>query len=282
MSWMTRLAGSVGRMGLAGEDDLDRAIRVAHEPLEAVHVAEDHRGPLVRREAAGEADRQARRVERRASSSVSVRRRLTVTAELAAQPPAGEDRELELLALMGLPQLVVGDRDRGVPTSGWCRSCRRGRRGPHRDTARAGRARGEPSQVGGWTPLVMPRIGRSMTAVPGRVGRRRVELAHRVRPVREAEAERGHVELPLVAVDAPADLEDAVERARRRSRAGRRRRRAARPPGGRDRPRSARCPPRPGVWIVKTLSRFTRANGVVEVGPRRRRARASVRRGGRR
>ena len=41
-----------------------------------------------------------------ASSGIEDDRRLAVAGELVAEPAAGEDRQLELLALMGLPQLV--------------------------------------------------------------------------------------------------------------------------------------------------------------------------------
>ena len=58
------LAGPVGRVGLAGEDELDRPVGVVDEAGEPVHVGEEERGPLVGGEAAGEADRQDLRIER--------------------------------------------------------------------------------------------------------------------------------------------------------------------------------------------------------------------------
>ena len=51
-----------------------------------------------------------RRLER-----VEDRRRLAVARELAAQPAPGEDRELELLALVGLPQILGRDVGELVP-----------------------------------------------------------------------------------------------------------------------------------------------------------------------
>ena len=54
------------------------------------------------------------RVERRLEL-VEHGRRLAVTGELVAQPPAGEDRQLELLALVGPPQLRVGDARHALP-----------------------------------------------------------------------------------------------------------------------------------------------------------------------
>src|ERR1035437_9708498 len=50
------LAGAVGRMGLPGEDDLDRTVRVPQQPRDAVHIREDQAGALVRREPSGETD----------------------------------------------------------------------------------------------------------------------------------------------------------------------------------------------------------------------------------
>ncbi len=67
---------------------------------------------------------------------------------------------------------------------------RRGRRGRRRGGARAGSAIGAPTQVGPWTPLVMPRISWSMTSVPRRVRGLGVELADRVRAVGQAQARR--------------------------------------------------------------------------------------------
>ena len=55
--------------------------------------------------------------------------------------------------------------------------------------------------------------------LPGRVGGHGVELADGVRAARQAQRERGHVELAGVAVDAEAELEDAARPGRRRHRA---------------------------------------------------------------
>ena len=83
-------------MGLAGEHQLDRPLLVREEAGEAVLVGEDHPGPLVGREAAGEADR--RRDQR--VRELLERARLAVARELGSQPAAREDRELALLAEM--------------------------------------------------------------------------------------------------------------------------------------------------------------------------------------
>ena len=68
-----------------------------------------------------------------------------------------------------------------------------------------GRARdiASPTQVGTWTPFVMPRIGRSRDAAPGRVGRLGMELADGVRAVRQAQREGGHVELTFGSSSTP-------------------------------------------------------------------------------
>ena len=102
------LAGSVGRMGLAREHDLDRALLVPQHARQPLDVAEQQPGPLVGREAAREADGQDVRIERGLELGEH-RRRLAVTRELAAQPPAREMGELALLAEMRVPQVARGD-----------------------------------------------------------------------------------------------------------------------------------------------------------------------------
>ena len=57
------LARPVGRVRLAGEEDLHRALGVGEQLAQAVQVAEQQVGPLVGREAAGEADGQRVGVE---------------------------------------------------------------------------------------------------------------------------------------------------------------------------------------------------------------------------
>ena len=111
------LAGPVRGVRLAGEDDLHRPLLVPQEPREPVEVGEQQGRPLVGREPTREADGQDRRVEHRLEL-LERRRRLAVARELAAQPAAGEDRELQLLALVGLPQLVRRDLGRCDPRTG--------------------------------------------------------------------------------------------------------------------------------------------------------------------
>ena len=57
------LARRVGGVGLAGEHELHRPLGVVEQLAEAVRVGQQQRRPLVRGEAAGEADGQHRRVE---------------------------------------------------------------------------------------------------------------------------------------------------------------------------------------------------------------------------
>ena len=68
------LAGLVGRMRLAGEDDLHRPARGVQDAHQPLGVVEDQLGPLVAGEAAGEADRQRVRIEQRAGGDDARRR----------------------------------------------------------------------------------------------------------------------------------------------------------------------------------------------------------------
>ena len=245
ISWMTCWPGRSAGMGLAREDDLDRPLLVPQEPGQPVDVGEQEAGPLVGREAAGEADRQDVRIERRLER-VEHRRRLAMAGELVAQPAPGEDRQLELLALVGLPQLVGRDARRGAP--------RTGRRSPSRvevvevgsqPVARASRpSRGRPSS-GMWTPFVTPMIPCGGMPSPRRVGGLGMELADGVRARASAAAR-------TRSCRTGPRRRRRRRRARGRGRAARRRSRPAvaleqraRRRAGRGRPRSARCRPRP-------------------------------------
>ena len=63
------LAAVVGRVGLAGDDELHGPLGVEQQALQPLGVAQHQRQPLVRRHAAGEADRQHVGVEDRSTSS---------------------------------------------------------------------------------------------------------------------------------------------------------------------------------------------------------------------
>ncbi len=68
---MNDLPGSSARMGLAGEDDLHRPLRVVEDALEPLRVAEEQGGALVGRKAPCEADGQCVRVEFAAAALTS-------------------------------------------------------------------------------------------------------------------------------------------------------------------------------------------------------------------
>src|SRR5690606_27096461 len=56
------LAALIGRVGLAGEDELDWALRVGQDPGQPIDIAEEQRRALVRRETPGETEREDVRV----------------------------------------------------------------------------------------------------------------------------------------------------------------------------------------------------------------------------
>ena len=242
---MTFCPGSVGRVRLAGEDDLERALGVPQHPGQPVDVGEQQPGPLVGREPAGEADRQDRRVERGIELGQHGRR-LAVAGELAAQPALGEMRELALLAQVRVPQVARRDALDALPEAALLRG------------------RVEVVEVGVEVALEQVRDrgadpGRSVDAVgdaqdlvvrdpgPRPVGGLGVELAHGVGAVGQAQREGRHVELRAVAVRADA-------RARGPCRSARRPPSSSGPATRRTRSASNRSfPAETGVWIVKTL-----------------------------
>src|SRR5690554_7063209 len=67
-----RLAILIGRMSFAGVDDLNGAIRVANQPLEALQVIHDEVGALIGGESSSEADGQDRKSTRLNSSHVRI------------------------------------------------------------------------------------------------------------------------------------------------------------------------------------------------------------------
>ena len=206
------LAGPVGRMGLAGEDELDRPVRVVDQAGEPVDVGEDQRRPLVGGEAAGEADRQDLGIERLLELRER-RRRLAVAGELGQQALPGEDGELALLVQVRLPELAVRDSSDALPE------------------ALGVRLAVEVVEVGVEEALEelahgAADPGRGVDAVRDAEDRRvrpssscQVSLAVSAwsletafAPFDEAQAEGGHVELARVAVDAAPEAEDLVDR----------------------------------------------------------------------
>src|SRR5262245_55112712 len=103
------LAGVVGRMRLAREDDLQRSPGVLQHAKQAIGIAEEEGGALVRREAAGEADRQRFRIEQRAGGEQL--RRLRQAAHPAQSRALADLTDESALQLqVNAPQLVVADR----------------------------------------------------------------------------------------------------------------------------------------------------------------------------
>ena len=100
------LPGPVGRVGLAGDHDLHRALVRRQDAAQALLVAEQQVGALVGREAAREADGQRVGIEH-AAHLAQGRRRLAVAGELAGEAPFEEADHLALLLLVGAPQLRV-------------------------------------------------------------------------------------------------------------------------------------------------------------------------------
>ena len=136
------LARAVVRMRLAGEDELDRHLRVVDERGDRFEVLQDQVGALVGGEAPREADRQ--RVEaQRAAQLRDELRRLAAALGLLRGPPPRDVDQLRLERLVRLPQLAVVDRRRSVPrTPGRRRAAAsRGRGAGRRPAASAARAR---------------------------------------------------------------------------------------------------------------------------------------------
>ena len=240
---------------------------------QAIDVAEQQAGPLVGREPAREADRQDVRVEGapRARPGPPAPRRGGRTGCAAGRARRwassrfwrrwASHRSRAGIALEALPEPAA---------VGWRRRGRRGRRrGP-----RAARRSAAPIQVGPWTPLVMPRIGWSMTPCQVALAVCGMELADGVR----AAGQRGA---------RTRSCRTASGRRRRRARA-RGRARPGTPPASSSGPATRRTrsasnrslPAETGVWIVKTLSRRTVGPGVVERRSGRPRTRGHVRRAG--
>ena len=210
ISWMTCWPGPVCGMGLAGIDDLDRAVGVPEDRAQPVEVAEQEAGPLVRRKAPGEADRQDLRIERRLDV-VENARRFAVASELHPQPAPGEDRQLQLLALVRLPELGRRDILEAVPERPDLallvdvveiradRPTERVADGIARPRRHVDPVRDAPDAV-------------RRNALPRRVGRLCVELADRICVVGQAQREARHVEHGRIALRPHAQREHVVDR----------------------------------------------------------------------
>ena len=122
-----------------------------------------------------------------------------------------EEREFALLAQVRLPQIRCGDTSKALPEAVLARP-RVKRVEVHVEVAREQFEDGcpEPARpvdaVGHGDDVV---VGRAM---PGGVGGVGMELADRIRPVRQTEAEGGHVELATIAIRAQPEVEYALDR----------------------------------------------------------------------
>ncbi len=105
ISWMTCCPGRSAGWALPANTTWTGRFSFQSSRCEPVDIAEEQAGPLVGREAAGEADREDVRIERRLER-IEDDRCLAVAGELVPETAPREDRQLELLALVGLPQLV--------------------------------------------------------------------------------------------------------------------------------------------------------------------------------
>ena len=102
------LSGSVGRMGLAGEDELYRALRVVHDLSKPVKVAEEQGCSLVGGETTGKTDGQGIVAEPFLDGDNLLRS--IVGAELRIRESLLDSLgELTLHLLAGLPNFLIGN-----------------------------------------------------------------------------------------------------------------------------------------------------------------------------
>ena len=246
---------------------------------EPVDVAEQEARPLVGREPPGEADRQDVRVERRLER-VEHRRRLAVPGELVAEAAPGEDRQLQLLALVRLPQLVGRDLVEALPEAAAAALARRGCRGPPGRPSPSVSPIAWPTQLGVWMPFVTPPIpcgaidrhvasavsawswltAFAVARQPEREARSCRTGPRRRRRPSPARAPRSSGTPPVCGRPSPSSSGPATRRTRSVAKRS--------------------LPAETGVWIVKTLSARTRSQGVVERRAGRRRTRGPAPRAG--
>ena len=261
------LAGAVGRVGLAGEDDLDRTLLVPQQLRQPLDVGEEQAGPLVRREAAGKADRQDLRVERRLREHRATRRRLAVAGELVPQPAAGRRSAApSFCRWCASHSSVAGIASSALPEpAGLARASRSSRSASRCLVQCPADLVADPA---GHVDAVRDRRGsrsarcRDHVAVGG-LG---VEAADGVRAVRSGAGERGHVELVGSASTPSPSSRTASTGTPPVDRAAVAVEERSGDAAHEVRCRSARCRPTTGVWIVKTLLDRTRSQRLVERG----------------
>ncbi len=202
------LTGTVRGVSLAGEHDLHRPLRIMDQPRQALLVREQQGRALVRGEAPSEADGQHVRIEGLGQSRQG-RRWLAVTGELVEQPAPREVGQLQLLALMGLPQTLVLDALETLPEAVVGQV---GVEGVQLHAQSGIEVADRPAQPAGR----MHAVGDAQDGLvdhgrPGRVGRLGMEPADRVGAAGEAQGEGRHIELPGVVIHAATQLQDAFQ-----------------------------------------------------------------------
>ncbi len=212
------LAGLVGRMRLAGEDELNRPAGGRQDADQTFGVVEDEFGPLVAGEAARESDGQRARIEQRAGRD-DARGGDVLFFPALARALAQEREEVGAKRLARLPEPLVRDaNERPSHTAG---SSTRSRQSGGQELVEEGRhlerepgghmnAVGDgpdrPLLVGEARPDGRPHVARDLA----------VQLADAVDEVRRAKGERRHVEERAAAVVVVAEGEE-LPRGRRRA-----------------------------------------------------------------
>src|SRR5262249_17288305 len=102
------LAAVVARMGLAGEDDLHRAVLVVDDGGQALQVAKEQVAALVGGEAAGKADGQGFGIEHFVGAGDFGGGR-AATLQLGLEMATGEHHEAFAATFMGAPQFGIGN-----------------------------------------------------------------------------------------------------------------------------------------------------------------------------
>ena len=195
-------------MRLAREDDLDRALRVAQHPLEAVELGEQEPRALVRGEPAREADGQ---IDGRGRLELGRIEGASLWRANRLRSRAWAKRRARFLAQVRVPEILRRDALDALPEPTLAGAgvevvevrvevAGEQVRDRRPDPRRAVDAVGDAEDV-----LVVD-------ALPRRVRGLRVELADGVGAVRQAQRERGHVELAEIAVHPDAQLEDLGDR----------------------------------------------------------------------
>ena len=188
------------RVGLAGEDDLHGALRVAHDLRQSLDVLEDERSTLVQREAAGEADRESILVQRLVQL-LDHRGVTAVEEDLLAHRLAQERDHLPAQHLAEIPDRIRGDLVHLLPPV----LVRTGAHpaGLEMAVVEGPCLIGEPGfdvdPVGDGLDRNLRRLGGVEGLHPHAAGRLGVQLRHAVAVLRQLQRQHGHAEgfLPI-------------------------------------------------------------------------------------